>query len=68
LNEKLARSQIIGGIGQAIFEETIIDAETGRIANATLPSSRTRSSRSDPTTRSANQAGSRLPTARSDSR
>jgi CO/xanthine dehydrogenase Mo-binding subunit len=40
LNEKLARSQIIGGtiggIGQAIFEETITDAGTGRIANATL--------------------------------
>jgi xanthine dehydrogenase YagR molybdenum-binding subunit len=40
LNEKLARSQIIGGtvggIGQAIFEETISDADTGRIANATL--------------------------------
>jgi CO/xanthine dehydrogenase Mo-binding subunit len=40
LNEKLARSQIIGGtiggIGQALFEETITDAETGRIANATF--------------------------------
>jgi CO/xanthine dehydrogenase Mo-binding subunit len=40
LNEKLARSQIIGGtvggIGQALFEETITDAGTGRIANATL--------------------------------
>jgi xanthine dehydrogenase YagR molybdenum-binding subunit len=40
LNEKLARSQIIGGtvggIGQAIFEETITDATTGRIANATF--------------------------------
>jgi CO/xanthine dehydrogenase Mo-binding subunit len=40
LNEKLARSQIIGGtiggIGQAIFEETITDAGTGRIANATF--------------------------------
>jgi xanthine dehydrogenase YagR molybdenum-binding subunit len=40
LNEKLARSQIIGGtvggIGQAIFEETLTDAGTGRIANATL--------------------------------
>jgi xanthine dehydrogenase YagR molybdenum-binding subunit len=37
LNEKLARSQIIGGtiggIGHAIFEETINDADTGRIAN-----------------------------------
>jgi CO/xanthine dehydrogenase Mo-binding subunit len=40
LNEKLARSQIIGGtvggIGQAILEQTISDAGTGRIANATL--------------------------------
>jgi xanthine dehydrogenase YagR molybdenum-binding subunit len=40
LNEKLARSQIIGGtvggIGQALFEEAITDAETGRIANATF--------------------------------
>ncbi len=40
LNEKRARSQIIGGtvggIGQAIFEETITDAGTGRIANATF--------------------------------
>jgi CO/xanthine dehydrogenase Mo-binding subunit len=40
LNEKLARSQIIGGtiggIGQAILEETITDAGTGRIANATF--------------------------------
>jgi CO/xanthine dehydrogenase Mo-binding subunit len=40
LNEKLARSQVIGGtvggIGQAIFEETIADAGTGRIANATF--------------------------------
>jgi CO/xanthine dehydrogenase Mo-binding subunit len=39
LNEKLARSQIIGGtvggIGQALLEETITDG-TGRIANATL--------------------------------
>ena len=39
LNEKLARSQIIGGtvggIGHAIFEETITD-DTGRIANPTL--------------------------------
>jgi xanthine dehydrogenase YagR molybdenum-binding subunit len=37
LNEQLARSQIIGGtvggIGQAIFEDTISDADTGRIAN-----------------------------------
>ena len=40
LNEKLARSQIIGGtvggIGQALFEETITDPGTGRIANATF--------------------------------
>jgi xanthine dehydrogenase YagR molybdenum-binding subunit len=40
LNEKLARSQIIGGtvggIGQALLEETITDPATGRIANATL--------------------------------
>ena len=40
LNRKLARSQIIGGtvggIGQALFEETIADPGTGRIANATL--------------------------------
>jgi CO/xanthine dehydrogenase Mo-binding subunit len=40
LNEKLARSQIIGGtvggIGQAILEETITDPGTGRIANATF--------------------------------
>jgi CO/xanthine dehydrogenase Mo-binding subunit len=40
LNAKLARSQIIGGtiggIGHAIFEETVTDPGTGRIANATL--------------------------------
>ncbi|MEO3747074.1 xanthine dehydrogenase family protein molybdopterin-binding subunit [Plantactinospora sp. B5E13] len=40
LNEKLARSQIIGatvgGIGQALFEETRTDARTGRVANANL--------------------------------
>jgi xanthine dehydrogenase YagR molybdenum-binding subunit len=40
LNQKLARSQIIGGtvggIGQAILEDTITDAGTGRIANATF--------------------------------
>ncbi|GAA4513641.1 xanthine dehydrogenase family protein molybdopterin-binding subunit [Nonomuraea ferruginea] len=40
LNEKLARSQIIGGtvggIGMAMFEETVTDRGTGRIANATL--------------------------------
>jgi CO/xanthine dehydrogenase Mo-binding subunit len=39
LNEKLARSQIIGGtvggIGQALLEETVTDP-SGRIANATL--------------------------------
>ncbi|TYK44127.1 xanthine dehydrogenase family protein molybdopterin-binding subunit [Actinomadura decatromicini] len=40
LNEKLARGQIvggtIGGIGQAILEETAFDAGTGRITNATF--------------------------------
>lgn len=40
LNAKVARSQIIGGvvggIGQALFEATATDADTGRIANATL--------------------------------
>jgi CO/xanthine dehydrogenase Mo-binding subunit len=40
LNEKLARSQIIGGtvggIGMALLEETTTDPGTGRIANATL--------------------------------
>ncbi|TMR24046.1 xanthine dehydrogenase family protein molybdopterin-binding subunit [Nonomuraea turkmeniaca] len=40
LNEKLARSQIIGGtvggIGMAMFEDTVSDPGTGRIANATL--------------------------------
>jgi xanthine dehydrogenase YagR molybdenum-binding subunit len=40
LNQKLARSQIIGGtvggIGQALLEATITDRGTGRIANATL--------------------------------
>lgn len=40
LNEKLARSQIIGGtvggIGMAMFEETVRDPGSGRIANATL--------------------------------
>jgi xanthine dehydrogenase YagR molybdenum-binding subunit len=40
LNEKTARSQIvggsIGGIGQALLEETITDPVTGRITNATL--------------------------------
>ncbi|MGX7680745.1 xanthine dehydrogenase family protein molybdopterin-binding subunit [Jatrophihabitans sp. DSM 45814] len=40
LNEKTAASQIIGGtvggIGMALFEETITDAVSGRIANATF--------------------------------
>ncbi|GGI95106.1 xanthine dehydrogenase family protein molybdopterin-binding subunit [Streptomyces brasiliensis] len=40
LNEKTARSQIIGGtvggISQAMFEETATDPLTGRIANATF--------------------------------
>ncbi|MFC5752739.1 xanthine dehydrogenase family protein molybdopterin-binding subunit [Actinomadura rugatobispora] len=40
LNAKLATSQIVGGtvggIGQAMFEDTATDAETGRIANATF--------------------------------
>jgi CO/xanthine dehydrogenase Mo-binding subunit len=40
LNEKLARSQIIGGtvggIGHALLEQTGTDPRTGRIANATL--------------------------------
>jgi CO/xanthine dehydrogenase Mo-binding subunit len=40
LNQKLARSQIVGGtvggIGQALLEQTISDPGTGRIANATL--------------------------------
>ena len=40
LNEKTARSQIIGGvvmgIGMATLEQTIFDSATGRIANATL--------------------------------
>jgi CO/xanthine dehydrogenase Mo-binding subunit len=40
LNEKLARSQIIGatvmGIGMTMLEETIFDSGTGRIANATF--------------------------------
>jgi CO/xanthine dehydrogenase Mo-binding subunit len=40
LNEKTAASQIIGGtvggISQAMFEETATDALTGRIANATF--------------------------------
>jgi xanthine dehydrogenase YagR molybdenum-binding subunit len=40
LNEKLARSQIIGatvmGIGMTLFEDTVFDPATGRIANATF--------------------------------
>ena len=40
LSEKLARSQIIGGvvmgIGMTLFEATIFDADTGRVANATF--------------------------------
>ena len=40
LNEKTARSQIIGGtiggIGQALLEENIIDPGTGRVTNATF--------------------------------
>jgi xanthine dehydrogenase YagR molybdenum-binding subunit len=40
VNEKLARSQIIGGtvggIGMALLEDTIRDPDSGRIANATL--------------------------------
>ena len=40
LNEKLATSQIIGGtvggIGMALLEETLTDARTGRIVNATF--------------------------------
>ncbi|MFI9270807.1 xanthine dehydrogenase family protein molybdopterin-binding subunit [Kitasatospora sp. NPDC052896] len=40
LNEKTARSQIIGGtvggIGLALFEDTVTDPRTGRIANGTF--------------------------------
>ena len=40
LNEKLARSQIIGrvvmGIGMTMLEQTVFDHQTGRIANATF--------------------------------
>ena len=36
LNEETARSQIVGGIGQALLEETTTDPGSGRIANATL--------------------------------
>jgi len=40
LNQKLARSQIIGGavmgIGMTLLEETVFDPETGRVTNATF--------------------------------
>ncbi|WP_055490847.1 xanthine dehydrogenase family protein molybdopterin-binding subunit [Streptomyces sp. TP-A0356] len=40
LNEKTARSQIVGGtvggIGMALFEDTVTDVPSGRIANGTL--------------------------------
>ncbi|GAA2404929.1 xanthine dehydrogenase family protein molybdopterin-binding subunit [Catellatospora methionotrophica] len=40
LNKKLARSQIlgatVGGIGQALFEDTLTDPGTGRVANGTF--------------------------------
>lgn len=40
VNQKLARSQLIGGtvggIGMAMFEETVTDPGSGRVANATL--------------------------------
>lgn len=40
LNEKLARSQIIGatvmGIGMTLLEETIFDPATGRVTNPTF--------------------------------
>ncbi len=40
MNAKTARSQLIGGIvyglGMAMFEETHVDAETGRIVNANI--------------------------------
>ncbi|MGW3247053.1 xanthine dehydrogenase family protein molybdopterin-binding subunit [Streptomyces sp. NPDC001070] len=40
LNEKTARSQIIGatvgGIGMALYEDTVTDPRTGRIANGTF--------------------------------
>lgn len=40
LNEKMSTSQIIGGaiggIGMALFEETVTDPATGRISNATF--------------------------------
>jgi xanthine dehydrogenase YagR molybdenum-binding subunit len=40
LNAKTARSQLIGGItygiGMALFEETLVDGETGRVVNANI--------------------------------
>ncbi|HEX4261071.1 MAG TPA: molybdopterin cofactor-binding domain-containing protein, partial [Acetobacteraceae bacterium] len=40
LNAKTARSQLLGGIvfgiGMALFEQTLVDGETGRVANANL--------------------------------
>ena len=40
LNAKTARSQLIGGmtygIGMAMFEETLVDDETGRVANGNI--------------------------------
>lgn len=40
LNERLARSQIVGGavmgIGMTLLEEAVLDRETGRIVNATF--------------------------------
>ncbi|HEX6346482.1 xanthine dehydrogenase family protein molybdopterin-binding subunit [Umezawaea sp.] len=40
LNAKTARSQVVGGvvmgIGMALFEDTVFDADTGRVANATF--------------------------------
>ncbi|MEV4620414.1 xanthine dehydrogenase family protein molybdopterin-binding subunit [Asanoa sp. NPDC049573] len=39
-NEKLARSQVIGGtvmgLGMALLEETVVDPNTGRVANGTF--------------------------------
>jgi xanthine dehydrogenase YagR molybdenum-binding subunit len=40
INQKTARSQLVGGIvfgiGMALLEETRVDAETGRIVNANI--------------------------------
>lgn len=40
MNAKTARSQLIGGIvygiGMALFEETLVDEETGRVVNANI--------------------------------